>query len=65
MLILHSCMHHRQNWGNFYWVSVSPNLSPLMSSVVLLPQWGDGEKKISVGGVMKKKKKQKQQKNNK
>lgn len=50
MLILHSCMHHRQNWENFYWVSVSPNLSPLMSSVVLLPRWGEGEKKILCWG---------------
>lgn len=55
MLILHSCMHHRQNWENFYWVSVSPNLSPLMSSVVLLAQWGD--RKNSLLGVSRKKNK--------
>lgn len=61
MLILHSCMHHRQNWENFYWVSVSPNLSPLMSSVVLLPQWGEGEKKKNplLGAIRKKQTKEK------
>lgn len=61
MLILHSCMHHRQNWENFYWVSVSPNLRPLMSSVVLLPQWGEGKKK-SLLGVSREKNKPPQKK---
>lgn len=30
---------------NFYWVSVSPNLSPLMTSVVLLPSAREWERK--------------------